>query len=71
MAFATWNADLPVTSVDEEAGAFTVFVDDPMLILMGPGNLAASITLTIAMQPDNPVPVVVGSLIRLRCQATI
>ena len=71
MAFATWSAELPVTAVDETAGTFTVVTDDPMAIVMGPGNIAAGLEVTVTMAQDNPVPVQVGSTVRLRIQATL
>ena len=71
MAFATCSAEIPVTAVDDVAGTFTAVTDDPALIIMGPGNLAAGLEVTVTMAEDNPVPVQVGSLVRLRIQATL
>jgi hypothetical protein len=71
MAFATWSAELPVTAVDEVAGTFTVATADPMLIVMGPANLASALEVTVTMAADNPLPVHVGSTVRLRIQATV
>lgn len=60
-----WNADLPITGVDEDARTFTAEVADPNLILMQQPWIVDRITITYHLADDTPATVQIGDVLKL------
>lgn len=58
-----WNADLPITEVDEVGRTFTAFSDDPNIIIMVSPWLVDSITVTWHLADGADMPVTEQSVI--------
>lgn len=61
-----WNADIPVTEVDDVALTFTAEITDPNIIIMTAPWLVDRITITYHLQEDAEMPVIEGSTLLLR-----
>lgn len=60
-----WNADLPITAVDEDARTFTAEVTDANLILMQQPWIVDRITVTYHLADDTPTTVQAGDVLKL------
>jgi hypothetical protein len=62
----SWNVDAAITEVDEVARTFTATVTDPNLIIMGFPWLVDTITVTMHLAEDAPMPVTLSDVLLVR-----